>query len=111
MTDGQWITVSFTPATEPFVVYSLSLEGHGTQTQRVAGWLVQHRHGETPNAASTTVQQSRVVAGVLEPELAAVVPVNCEAVKFVGIFPAGESPSPRDIEEQREIMVKSLRTT
>jgi hypothetical protein len=106
-----WFTVNFIPATEPLVLYLLNHECSGTQTQRVAGWLVQHRHSETPGAASTTVEDSRVVAGVLEPELGAVVPVNCEAVNFIGVFPVGESPSPEDVEEQREIMVKSLRST
>ncbi len=103
MTDGPWITVSFTPATEPFVVYSLNPERAGTQTQRVVGWLVQHRHEDSRG-------DSRVVAGILEPEIGAVIPVDCEAPDFVGVFPAGESPSPEDVEEQKEIMVKALRS-
>ena len=99
MTDGPWTTVSFTPATEPYFVHKLDAEGTGTSTQRVVGWLVQRQYDEA----------DRIVAGILEPELGRVFPVDCEESNFVGVYPADEPPSTKDIEEQSDIRARRRR--
>ncbi len=105
MTDDPWVTVNFIPAPEPPLFVHL-LEGTGTQTQRLVGWLVQHRHG---NTKPLTEERSRVIAGVLEPDIGEVLPMNCDSFRFVGVYPAGESPSPEKIEEQRELWTEIQR--
>jgi hypothetical protein len=100
MTDDFWITVNFIPAQEqPLFVHLL--EGTGTRTEQLVGWLVQHRLGNNPPTEDE--ERSRVIAGVLEPDIGEVLPINCDSHGFVGIYPAGGSPSPQKIEEIRNL--------
>jgi hypothetical protein len=97
--DDPWFTVNFIPATESYFLHLLNQQGTGTWTQRVVGWLVQHRHGET---IPITDERSRVIAGIFEPGTGQVGPVNCDSPQFVGVYPASESPSPEEVAGQRE---------
>lgn len=106
--DHHWVTVNFILALEPpFFVHLL--KNDGTRTERLVGWLVQHRLGDNPPTEDE--ERSRVIAGVLEPDIGVVQPMNCNDPSFVGIYPAGESPSAKKIEEAREFLDATWRAT
>lgn len=97
--DDDWITVSFTPATQPLVVHYLELGDETTiHTELIAGWLIQHKYDDPDHAIPT---ESRVIAGELSTGAASVFPVLIDYRQFIGIYPAGVTPPPDDVEEAR----------
>jgi hypothetical protein len=97
MAIGPWITVSFAPATAPLYAHKVNPRDSDPATliDEVVGWLVQHRYDD----AKAFPINSRVVAGIVSD--GQVCPAR-DATMSIGVYRAGETPSPAYIEAARQ---------